>query len=250
MGAIFCRMTKTWKVTKTTPDSSVCSGGPTPISSDAEWEASLQRIAEAIGTDFQAGINQIVSESGDAPFRVLISTVISLRTRDEVTIPASHRLLSEAPDAARLAELPEQRIQELIYPAGFYKNKAKQLKEIARLIIAEHGGAVPSSREELTSFPGVGPKTANLVLGLGFGIDAICVDTHVHRIPNRLGWIATKTPEQSEQALMEVLPRRYWIPINQLLVGFGQQICTPVSPHCSRCPLSAECPQCGVTHHR
>ncbi len=247
MAEISCRTTKTWKVTTKTPD-------PSP----SAWEARLQRIAEAIGTDFQAGINQIISNSEQksehthrhGPFRVLVSTVISLRTRDEVTIPSSHRLLSEAPDAQSLATLPEQRIQELIYPAGFYKNKAKHLKEISQQIISDHGGCVPNSREELTSFPGVGPKTANLVLGLGFGIDAICVDTHVHRIPNRLGWISTKTPEQSEQALMEVLPRQFWIPINQLLVGFGQQICTPVSPRCSACPLTTECPRNGVTHHR
>ncbi|HKK47703.1 MAG TPA: endonuclease III [Alkalispirochaeta sp.] len=240
-------MTKTWKVTTKTPD-------PHP----QKWDSTLQRIAEAIGSDFQAGINQIVSGFEDSsspgqsnvPFRVLVSTIISLRTRDEVTIPASRRLLHEAPDAPSLAALPTQRIQELIYPAGFYKNKARNLKEIAGRLVREYGGAVPDSKEGLTSFSGIGPKTANLVLGLGFGIDAICVDTHVHRIPNRLGWISTRTPQETEQALMEVLPRKFWIPINGLLVGFGQQICTPVSPRCSVCPLSDECPRTGVTHHR
>lgn len=240
MAVTFCPMMTTWKVTKTTPESVT------------QWDRLFHRIAQAIGADFQAGVNQILpeGEDADAPFHVLVSTLISLRTRDEVTIPASRRLLTEAPDAPSLAELSEARIQELIYPAGFYKNKAKNLKEIGRILATEEGGAVPNTRERLTALPGVGPKTANLVLGLGFGIDAICVDTHVHRIPNRLGWISTKTPEESETALMRILPEKFWISINQLLVGFGQQICSPVSPRCGACPLAGECPQIGVTHHR
>ncbi|MFW5693541.1 MAG: endonuclease III domain-containing protein [Alkalispirochaeta sp.] len=227
---------------------------PTP----GDWDHQIRRIAEAIGADFQAGIPQILADSADAsasagrevPFRVLVSTLISLRTRDEVTIPASRRLLAEAPTPQDLAARDEEFIQKLIYPAGFYKTKARHLKEIARRIHTDFGGQVPNTREGLTSLPGVGPKTANLVLGLGFGIDAICVDTHVHRIANRLGWISTRTPEASEYALMEVLPQRFWIPINGLLVGFGQQICTPGRPRCTVCPLSDECPQIGVHHQR
>lgn len=240
MVVISCRMMTTWKVTKTNPEP------------DHRWEQLFQLIAEAIGTDFQAGVNQILPEAEriDTPFHVLVSTLISLRTRDEVTIPASRRLLAEAPDPRSVSLLSEARIQELIYPAGFYKTKAKNLKDIGQLLTTAHGGGVPSTREGLMALPGVGPKTANLVLGLGFGIDAICVDTHVHRIPNRLGWISTNAPEESEQALMKILPRQYWIPINQLLVGFGQQICTPVSPRCGACPLSAECPRNGVMQHR
>lgn len=233
---------KIWKVTTTNPN----------LELSDRWERPLHLIAEAIGADFQAGVNQILPEAAgiDAPFHVLVSTLISLRTRDDVTIPASRRLLSDAPDPRSLSRLSETRIQELIYPAGFYKNKAKNLKEIGRLLASDHGGVVPNTRDGLIALPGVGPKTANLVLGLGFGIEAICVDTHVHRIPNRLGWISTKTPEESEHALMEILPRQFWIPINQLLVGFGQQICTPVSPRCGVCPLSDECPRNGVTQHR
>jgi endonuclease-3 len=234
-------MTTTWKVTTTTVDSA-----------PESWDGVLHRIADAVGSEFQAGVNQIAPDAGseEAPFRVLVSTLISLRTRDEVTIPASQRLLAAAPDAQRLAQLSEERIQKLIYPAGFYKTKARNLKQIGRILFETSGGSVPRTREALTDLPGVGPKTANLVLGLGFGIDAICVDTHVHRIPNRLGWIATSTPEESETALMEILPRRYWIPINQLLVGFGQLICTPVSPRCTACPLSETCPRVGVARHR
>lgn len=141
-------------------------------------------------------------------------------------------------------------IADLIYPAGFYRNKARQIHEIAVRLIEEFGGAVPSTLEELITLPGVGRKTANLVLGIAFDIPAICVDIHVHRITNRLGWIATSTPEQSEYALMEILPESFWIPINEWLVGFGQQICTPQSPRCSMCPLSEHCPRVGVTRSR
>lgn len=184
------------------------------------------------------------------PFRVLVSTLISLRTRDEVTFAASERLFKHAPDAESLAALPRQEIEELIYPAGFYRNKARDLQTIAARIVEEHDGQVPPTRAGLTAFPGVGRKTANLVLGLGFGIPAICVDIHVHRIPNRLGWVSSPTPEKTEMALMEILPEDYWIPINELLVGFGQQVCTPQSPWCSCCPLAAECERVGVERSR
>lgn len=226
-------------------------GTTTSSHTPADWKRRLSLISEAVGTDFAASVNRIAdtTERPD-PFRVLVSTIISLRTRDEVTFAASERLFAAAPDAGALASLPEHRIQELIYPAGFYRNKARDLRRIASLIIERHDGRVPDRREELTAFPGVGRKTANLVLGVGFGIPAICVDIHVHRIPNRLGWVATKTPEQTEQALMAILPQRYWIPINELLVGFGQRVCTPQSPRCSNCPLERECPRVGVTRSR
>ncbi|HQT94566.1 MAG TPA: endonuclease III [Thermoanaerobaculaceae bacterium] len=184
------------------------------------------------------------------PFRLLVACVISLRTKDAVTAAASARLFAVAATPRAVAALPETRVAKLIFPAGFYNTKARQIREIARRIVAEHGGYVPGDRDALLAFPGVGRKTANLVLGLGFGIPAICVDTHVHRVSNRLGLVRTKTPEQTEYALEEVLPQRYWIEINDLLVTFGQQICQPVSPWCSRCPLAARCPRVGVTHSR
>ena len=194
-------------------------------------------------------VSQIAADRRD-PFRVLISTVISLRTKDSVTITASRRLFSEADTPAEVAALPPERVAELIYPAGFYRRKARNIHEIAKILLQRYGGSVPSDRDHLLSLPGVGVKTANLTLNLGFGIDAICVDTHVHRISNRCGWISTKTPEESEKALEQVMPRKYWIPLNELLVTYGQQICTPVSPRCSECPIRDICPRHGVTRSR
>ncbi len=219
--------------------------------SDAEWRSLFTRIASAIGSDYGASVNRIAEgDPSRAPFRVLVSTLISLRTRDEVTFEASERLLAEASTPRELATLSRERIETLIYPAGFYRNKAKTLLSIASILEEAHDGCVPDTLDALLALPGVGRKTANLVLGIGFGIPAICVDTHVHRIPNRLGLIATKTPEESERALTAILPKRYWIPINEWLVGFGQRVCTPQSPWCSRCPLAGECRQVGVTRMR
>ncbi|MBU8913796.1 MAG: endonuclease III [Spirochaetales bacterium] len=182
------------------------------------------------------------------PFRVLISTMISLRTKDEVTLPASKRLFAVADDLAGIIALEEGEIEKLIYPAGFYRTKARSIKKVARIIAEQYGGRVPNSVGELTTLPGVGRKTANLVLNLGFGLPAICVDTHVHRISNRFGWVATKTPDQTELALAAILPQHHWIEINELLVGYGQKICAPLSPRCSECPfigLDAGTPRCA-----
>jgi endonuclease-3 len=194
-------------------------------------------------------VSEIAEQNRD-PYRVLVSTLISLRTKDEVTREASERLFEVAPDVDALAGLEPETIAERIYPAGFYNNKSRQLHEIARTLIEEHDGAVPDSEQQLLALPGVGRKTANLVLGLAFAIPAICVDTHVHRIPNRLGWIRTETPEESEEALKEILPKEYWIGVNGLLVQYGQEVCTPVSPKCSTCPLETRCPRRGVEKHR
>jgi endonuclease-3 len=185
-----------------------------------------------------------------SPYRLLVACVISLRTKDEVTAASSRRLFAIAPTPRDLASLDEETIAEAIYPAGFYNTKAGQLKKIGRIISTEHDGRVPSSEEGLLAMPGVGRKTANLVLGLGFDKPAICVDTHVHRISNRLGLIATENPEKSERALNAVLPEDLWIPFNDLLVTFGQNCCHPTSPHCSRCPLDDLCPRTGVTRSR
>jgi endonuclease-3 len=184
------------------------------------------------------------------PFRVLISCLISLRTPDQVTGPASARLFRLARTPRALRALPVERIAEVIYPAAFYRTKAKTMHALCDALLAEHGGKVPDDLEQLLRLKGVGRKTANLVVTVGFGKPGICVDTHVHRISNRLGIVATRTPEKTEFALREVLPRRLWISYNDLLVTFGQNICRPVSPHCSTCPIRDLCPRIGVTTQR
>lgn len=191
-----------------------------------------------------------VERATRSPFHVLVACVISLRTKDEVTAVAFARLFAIADSPSELATTPTETIAKAIYPAGFYNTKAKQLRTMAEIITNDFGGRVPANEDALLSFPGVGRKTANLVLGIGHGVPAICVDTHVHRIPNRLGMIATKTPEKSEQALMKILPKATWIPINDLLVTFGQNQCHPVSPRCSSCPLDDLCERIDVTRHR
>ena len=192
----------------------------------------------------------LVAVEKQDPFSVLISTVISLRTKDDVTLNASKRLLAEAPDARAMLQLSEDRISQLIFPAGFYKRKAVQIRQISEILVRDYDGKVPADAEKLMALPGVGIKTANLTLNLGFAIDAICVDCHVHQISNRLGWIQTKTPEESEKALQPIMPRRFWIPLNELLVSYGQEVCTSVSPRCSMCPENGKCPKVGVTRSR
>ncbi len=218
---------------------------------DAYWDDLFLRIRESLSNTSTPlpSVSQVASEKND-PFRVLISTLISLRTRDEVTLAASRRLFGEADTPRKMLTLSEERIGELIYPAGFYKTKAKNIRKISEILIESYSGNVPSDRDELLALPGVGIKTANLTLNLGFDIEAICVDTHVHRISNRMGWIETKTPEESEKALQSVMPRHHWIPLNEALVLFGQQTCTPISPKCSQCPISENCPKVGVTKRR
>ena len=191
-----------------------------------------------------------IEKTDRSPFRLLVSCVISLRTKDEVTLGASRRLFSLASTPAELAELADTAIAEAIYPAGFYNTKARQLREIGRTVRDHYGGEVPAEESALLALPGVGRKTANLVLGLGFGVPAICVDTHVHRISNRLGLVDTKTPAATESALQDVLPRDLWIPINDLLVTFGQHRCHPTSPRCTGCPLDDLCDRVGVTRFR
>jgi endonuclease III len=192
----------------------------------------------------------VVARRRRDPFRVLVATMISLRTKDEVTGPAAERLLAAASTPAALAVLPESRIARLIYPAGFYRTKARALRATSGLLLSQHRGRVPSGMEDLLALPGVGRKTANLVRNLGFGLAGICVDTHVHRISNRMGWVSTRDPAHTEQSLMAVLPRRYWIPTNELLVRWGQAVCTPLSPWCSRCPVTRWCRRVGVGRSR
>ncbi len=185
-----------------------------------------------------------------SPFKVLVSTVISARTKDEVTGEASRRLFAEASTPKGIAALPETRIAALIYPAGFYRTKARSIRALAGTIAGERRGRVPRTMEGLLSLPGVGRKTANLVLTLGFGIPGICVDTHVHTVVNRLGLVRTKNAGQTEACLRATLPREHWIEINDLLVVFGKTICTPLSPRCSICPIRRSCARVGVGRSR
>lgn len=215
------------------------------------WDDLFEQFRKAIEAEGQILPSvSIIAEREHDPFRVLIATLISLRTKDEVTLAASQRLFALAGDPHAMACLSEQAIQEAIYPAGFYKTKAKNIRLISLRLIEQYEGRVPDTRQELLALPGVGIKTANLTLNLGYQIDAICVDCHVHQIANRLGWVQTKTPEQTELALQEVMPRRFWIPLNELLVRYGQLICTPVSPFCSKCPQAQRCPKIGVGRSR
>lgn len=192
----------------------------------------------------------LIAMEFNTPYTILISTLISLRTKDDVTLAASRRLFSLADTPSGMVKLSCEDIEKAIYPAGFYKRKAANIISVSKELIEKYGGSVPSTQEELLSLPGVGIKTANLTLNLGFGIDAVCVDCHVHQISNRLGWIDTKTPEESVDALESIMPRKFWIPLNELLVAYGQNICLPISPLCSECPLSGECPKKGVVHSR
>ncbi|MEF3245174.1 MAG: endonuclease III [Caldisericaceae bacterium] len=184
------------------------------------------------------------------PFKILIGTILSLRTKDNVTESASLRLFKVVKTPHDLKKLSVEEIEKLIYPVGFYRRKAVQLKGIADVLIEEYGGKVPNTLDELLKIKGVGRKTANLVITEAFDEYGICVDTHVHRISNRLGWVKTKTPEQTEEELRKILPKKYWKKINQYLVTFGQNVCKPVSPLCSKCPLTSICPKVGVKTFR
>ncbi len=190
---------------------------------------------------WNAPIVTLISVQTKDPYKVLISTLLSLRTKDEVTANASYRLFEKADTPKKMVRLSEEEIQGLIYPVGFYKNKAKTIIETSALLIEKFSSKVPDSLEELLNIKGVGRKTANLVLALGYGQDTICVDTHVHRISNRWGAVSTKTPEETEFALMEKIPKKYWSEINDLMVAFGQTICRPVGPKCKECRV-VECP--------
>jgi endonuclease-3 len=184
------------------------------------------------------------------PYLVLISCILSLRTQDNTTHQASERLFRLASRPDQMITLSSKQIQQAIYPVGFYRNKARTILEISRTLIEKYGGRVPDELDEIIKLKGVGRKTANLVVTLGYGKPGICVDTHVHRVTNRWGYVATKTPEKTEFALRKKLPQRYWIEINDMLVSFGQKICRPISPMCSTCPLSPYCDRIGVTRNR
>ncbi len=199
---------------------------------------------------FEQPLVDAMGAEGQTPFHILIATILSLRTKDSLTAVVAPRLFAVADTPQAMLELSEERIAELIYPVGFYRTKAKSIRQVCTLLIEHYAGAVPQTMEELLALPGVGRKTANLVLTAGYGLPGICVDTHVHRICNRWGYIQTKDPEATEMALREKLPPEYWMEINKLLVALGQNICHPTSPRCSVCPVAAYCARIGVVRSR
>jgi endonuclease-3 len=210
----------------------------------------LRKLKKEIGKWKVPAVGAVAGRAIDRPFETLVSTILSLRTKDAVTGAASRRLLARAPDPKALASLPIREIEKLIYPVGFYRTKAANLRKTCGFLLSDYGGRVPRSLEELLKLPGVGRKTANLVLTVGFGDYGICVDTHVHRISNLWGYVATKTPEETEFALRKKLPRKHWKNYNDILVAFGQNLCVPVSPWCSRCPVADCCARIGLRRSR
>jgi endonuclease-3 len=192
----------------------------------------------------------IVSQREGNPFKVLISCILSLRTKDQTTGPASERLFALADTPAAMLALSQEAVERAIYPVGFYRNKAGQILDICRILLERHEGRVPDDIDQLLGLKGVGRKTANLVVTLGFGKPGICVDTHVHRICNRWGYVSTRNPEETERALRVKLPAEHWLEINDLLVTYGQNLCRPLSPHCSVCRLAGFCDRIGVDRSR
>ena len=211
----------------------------------------VMRLLEAELAEFGLPpVSAMAEEAIVDPFKILISTIISARTKDEVTGPATERLFALADSPGKMSRLSEERIEKAIFPAGFYHTKAKAIRKASQELVERFSSRVPDTIEELLTLPGVGRKTANLVVTLAHNKAGICVDTHVHRITNRWGYVKTKTPHETEQALRARLPKRYWIAVNTTLVIHGQNICKPLSPLCSRCPVFKYCARIGVSKSR
>lgn len=208
----------------------------------------LRRIGRAMRGMNELAVEKISQDTREDPFQVLIATLLSAQTKDAVTHAASTRLFQVADTPVKMVALSEARLRTLIYPVSFYRTKATHIRATCRRILDDYGGQVPDTMEGMLTLPGVGRKTANLVLILSHASrDNICVDTHVHRIANRLGWVQTRTPEQTEHALYRVVPRRYWADVNLRLVTWGQNVCRPVYPRCGACVVADVCPKIGVT---
>lgn len=213
----------------------------------------IHHVIKILKKELDLGEMPIVSHLAETerdPFVILISTLLSLRTKDEVTEIATERLFALASTPEEMLQVPQAKIAKTIYPVGFYRVKAKTIHHTCRELIDRFGSKVPDNLDDLLSIKGVGRKTANLVISLAYGKDGICVDTHVHRISNRLGYVATKIPDETEFALRAKLPRRHWIIYNTLMVAFGRKTCKPVSPLCSACPIKQYCARIGVTLSR
>lgn len=221
---------------------------PSPVDNNT-LHTIIPRLRDAVA-EWETPLVDAMAATGDDPFKILIATIISLRTKDEVTAVVAPRLFELADTPEKILGLTPEQIEAAIYPAGFYRNKARSIREVSRLLVEKYDGRVPDEIDELLTLPGVGRKTANLVVTAGYGKPGICVDTHVHRITNRWGYVETKTPEQTEVALREKLPPEYWLEINSLLVSLGQNICHPTSPRCSQCPVAEFCLRIGVTRSR
>lgn len=239
-------------MSRETPAPARTNGRPRPparlSAGAAPVDPMLKRLGAAIRAMEMPAIEKISEEQQGTPFHVLIATLLSAQTRDPVTLAASTRLFARAGTPRAMAKLSTEEIQELIYPVSFYRHKAVHVKQTCERLLTVYGGKVPTTMEELLTLPGVGRKTANLVLIVAHeSADNICVDTHVHRIANRFGWVRTRTPEQTEQALYEVTKRRWWSSINLYLVTWGQQVCKPVYPLCGSCTVYDLCPRIGVT---
>ena len=216
-------------------------------------DQNINQVIRILKKELAVGEMPIVShlaENQRDPFVILISTLLSLRTKDEVTAVATERLFHLASTPQEFLKLPLKKIEQAIFPVGFYHVKAKTVKHVCQELIDRFNSRVPDNLDDLLSMKGVGRKTANLVIALAYGKDAICVDTHVHRISNRLGYVLTKTPDETEFALRAKLPRRYWIIYNTIMVAFGRKTCKPVSPLCSQCPVFKYCDRVGVTVSR
>ncbi|HET6460324.1 MAG TPA: endonuclease III [Syntrophales bacterium] len=208
------------------------------------------RLIEKEVAKWELPIVSSLAEEHSGPFPILISTILSLRTKDEVTAKAAERLLALAGTPEEMLKLSEGKIIKAIYPVGFYRTKAKTILHISKELIERFHSRVPDTIEQLLTLKGVGRKTANLVVALGYNKEGLCVDTHVHRISNRLGYVKTKTPEETEYALRRKLPSKYWLRYNTLMVAFGRHICVPISPFCSRCPVFAFCDKVNVVRSR
>lgn len=222
---------------------------PAPPRPDFPIDTVMQTLQKTMPAFTQPLIDQM-GEASQTPFRILVATILSLRTKDTLTAVVAPRLFAVADTPESTLALGEERLAELIYPVGFYRTKARSIIEVCRILLDRYAGAVPADLDALLQLPGVGRKTANLVITAGYGLPGICVDIHVHRITNRWGYVATKSPEATEMALREYLPAQYWIPINNLLVTLGQNICHPTSPRCSACPVAEHCARVGVTRYR
>jgi len=210
----------------------------------------LRRIRQEVKQFADAAMFDLAAQGYATPFHQLVACIISVRTMDEVSLPAALRLFKAAPTPEAVSLLGASKIAKLIYPASFYETKAQNIRDLARRVVAEYGGKLPCDFEVMTSFRGVGPKCANLTLGIACGATEISVDVHVHRVTNRWGFVRTPAPEATRRALEEKLPRKYWVEINRLLVPFGKHVCTGRLPKCSVCPVLEYCRQVGVTEHR